>query len=919
MSNLSVGDSHSSNHDFQYRKDQTREIIKGLQPGHRLAYDKLNQKFVSLPQKSKEDRYTQDLDLLVSKIVNFVSLGRKGGVTAQDAKEIQRAAFERAKSLGKRVTGFRGFLMPESVKKALNIQSAALERVGNSLQEWAFSYVDNYNLLSSNDEFSIQSSHQDWFLNQAILLEQIEKADPETRKQLELLIFHAFSKAARRSGSEELRGYQATPLSARKDYMYYRQTHNQFLELVSARYAKELQLPPEEVFLVHGQTLREVFSRQFLHPQKPPHTLKDFEAVIDDVLQRVGQGERFEKLFMIEITGLMKNENAIIEKLRGVVKRKLEDFKKKNPKISRALLNQIAQKIQLYEFAHFQGQDLLITPNLFNSEPHQRREEILEIMHDTGFFISPDEAKAAWLKLDSLNTILKRLGISSTKLAAEVKQIPRVADSFKTFLKQPVIEKFEALGEKTTIAYLKILPSATVRLLQGLADFNPDVVFQERQLGDLLQISYFRIMNAMNEAILRKDDVIAFTNQIELIHQEIQNTLAILEPYNETDFSQTVSENLVRADVVGPDFEPPHVHLQPSAMRCVSSVLGAVEAQKGTQQLNVAVLKDSYYESAKVLDQTDAYTVSKIDGDRFEKEGIGKAFDQVPQKPLDLLVCEFHHNVSVTRTEYHPEKITEQVKALFENGLVADKFTVLIDTTINLENSEDIRSFLEDPSIKKFILEGKLNVVLVRSGQKFDMLGMDNYFGGITVSVNNGTVFKEFNASMENPEDQLTGLSYQGMTHLERHAHAEMDAYRKATMENTQKFYRMMPQAATSAERTQNPMQISQVNDEKIVFLDVKFPSYPETAQAFLNALSGFILENRLPMSYRASFGFLSSNFINIPRGNDKIIRINPGLEDEATLEKYAEFFHKIQKIIDETPQDDWLLSEKIQSMSLKL
>jgi hypothetical protein len=441
--------------------------------------------------------------------------------------------------------------------------------------------------------------------------------------------------------------------------------------------------------------------------------------------------------------------------------------------------------------------------------------------------------------------------------------------------------------------------------LKGLAaEGGIDAAFKNKGISDVLQISYFRILNAMHEAIFRRDDFIAFNNQIELIHQEIQNILAIVEPYKESALSEAVSVNLTNTTppVIGADLGPVKVHLKPSAMRCTASVLGSVEALRGHNRLNVAVLKYSYYEASQLIGACASYHTSTFDGDSFNEQGIGEAFRQMPAQPLDVFLCEFHHNISSTRQEYHPEKITEYVKALVDKKMVAETFTVVIDTTINLENSEDVRSFLEDPQIKKLIQEGKLNVVLVRSAQKFDMLGIDNYYGGIAVSINNKEAFKAFNERMDAPEDQLRGLSYQGMAHLEKYGSAWIEEYRKKIMENTHKLYDQLPEEAIYKEGTANPLQISKIDDERLVFLDIKFPDHPKVDHAFRRALRLFIEREKLPVSFRSSFGFATSNCIII---SDIFIRFNPGLEDDATLQKYALFFQKIQEAIDQALEEE--------------
>ena len=81
-------------------------------------------------------------------------------------------------------------------------------------------------------------------------------------------------------------------------------------------------------------------------------------------------------------------------------------------------------------------------------------------------------------------------------------------------------------------------------------------------------------------------------------------------------------------------------------------------------------------------------------------------------------------------------------------------------------------------------------------------------------------------------------------------------------------------------------MQISSINDKNIVFLDIKFPDYPRVADMFLTLFKQWTENRGLPMTERASFGFIQSNFTVI---NKNSFRLNPGLENEEMLKKYAE------------------------------
>jgi hypothetical protein len=308
--------------------------------------------------------------------------------------------------------------------------------------------------------------------------------------------------------------------------------------------------------------------------------------------------------------------------------------------------------------------------------------------------------------------------------------------------------------------------------------------------------------------------------------------------------------------------------------------------------------------------------VSILEGDHLSQEGMNEA----SAKPIDLFITEFHHNILNDRHIYRPENVLHQVKSLMENKWVAENFTVLLDTTIGFQLSDEVREFLNDPAIKSSTAKGRLNVVLLRSAQKFDMLGMDNYYGGITLSINEAHSFVKFNHRMKHKDDQLKGLNYQGLTHIQKYSGPFLDMFRKALMDNTHKLFQNISKEAIYREGSQNPLQISKLEDDQLFFLDIKFPKYPKTAESFRKALLKFAKQRGLPFTTRASFGFL---FTNLARIDGQKLRLCAGLEGENILNQYSTFINEVQRVIEEvlveardahfsTAQTDQLLSVRI-------
>lgn len=204
---------------------------------------------------------------------------------------------------------------------------------------------------------------------------------------------------------------------------------------------------------------------------------------------------------------------------------------------------------------------------------------------------------------------------------------------------------------------------------------------------------------------------------------------------------------------------------------------------------------------------------------------------------------------------------------------------------MGLDNSQEIRDLMADPMIKQYINKGRLNVVFFKSAQKFDMLGQDNYYGGITKSINHDRAIKAFNSRMSRQSDQMTGFNLQGLTHLHRYADNSLKAYQQAIIDNTNKLYSSLDKKGLIG-KTNLPLHIAANSDPSKYFLDITAPGIDLATK-----LQEYAEEHHLPLTSRASFGFVNSNLTDI--GNK--YRLTIGLEDEKTIEAYVKFFEKLQ------------------------
>ncbi|MBD1849107.1 hypothetical protein [Leptolyngbya sp. FACHB-711] len=822
-------------------------------------------------------------------------------------------------------------------------------------------YVDVSRLLRTADSTTarqIKEITREWYLEQASLMKayrDLNGKDAAVQKKLALTMLQGFGKVAPLGPqkAEEL-GAQVSPV-LNEQALYYRSgklIFNPLLNTVQQAYCSAMGLDENAAHLIDNSTFREVLAREYgMEGVNTKITSQaDFSKALQDLFSNAQRGGLLTNNVVLDITDLFHQEatqpkeiNKMNDDLEKAFFAEVAKFLATHPDMDKKVFASIMERLQIGAMTRYKGVDVLLTPYFLIRTPRDSdtplQKELLQAVRDnvglrslsgeffdsiqhsmshSGYLLDPIQARKAWLEVEDPSTVLKKRGLQLTELATSDKPTPKVFSSFKDFTKHKTFQQFETLANTVNAPpYLKTLPTATVNLLRGLAAYNLDKggidkAMQDQELDEVLQTSYYRMLNAMasavdSQAFLKtsanrptstqiSEAYINFLNQVEVIQQQIATLLSLVEPYSTDAFGDSIRARLTNPSdpIIPTNLDKPGVQLKPSAMHCLASILSSVEALKKSNELNVCVVKDHYYESAGAVTASGTYSVSKFDGDTVRgSDGIST----VPldpstiqgKKPLDLYVCDFHHNISLGRNHYQIENLQHHVDELYRNNLVADKFTVAIDCTIDFVNSKDVQAFLEHN--KDRIASGKLNVVLFRSAQKFDMLGMDNYYGGFTVNINSHKAFADFNQRMETPEDQLKGTSLQGLSHIGVHASQDTDEYRKAIMDNTKRFYNALTPGMVWSPGTTSVMQVAKTDDPNAVFLDIKFPGNTDAEDAFVDKLKEFATQEKLPLTGRASFGFATSN-LNQIRGEK--IRLTPGLEGSEIQDRYIAFFNAV-------------------------
>ncbi len=782
--------------------------------------------------------------------------------------------------------------------------------VGDQYIESDIRFLDDTKLLMGLSKNKIDSIYTSWFHNQAITLEFLRDTpgvSEAAKKKLALLSLQAFDKAAAHSEKHsKALNFQMSPLFP-NDARYHRSTSNEIIHGAEQAFANNTGITfSHDLRLVHSPLVLEAIER---YAPKDSKTIKiahenDLQQIIDELL--VNPVRTKQNRLVVDFSELVASKGNDVGAVKSF-KTLWNNFVNAHPDIP--LTQNYVVPMSLFQY---EGEHLIYTHGFHTGF----LSELDDTLRHTGFVLSPDGVKEAWLKVSTPEEVFDthRLALPKAVLATPGNAIPTLFNSIEDLLRTNACKQFRAMvSDPHATPYQRVLVEGTLAVLEGFRNYpvagGIESVCKKHGLEGYLQLTYSKIQIGLANARFKKDDLIAFLNSIEEVHQQVQNLLAILSiegGYSETAFGECVAKRLTEgpSPVVPADLPSPMVELKPSAMHGLSSILSSVEAQKGTNELNVAILKDTYYEETDVINHARTYNVSVFDSETT-------TFDKTPKSPIDLFVCEFHHNISLSRQEYKPEDVAAQVLHMHAKKMLADPCTVLIDTTIDLEKSDQMKALLHNPEIKKMIQDGKLNILFLRSGQKFDMLGMDNYYGGITTAINNGTSFSRFNERMAQKEDQQSGLSYQGMTHLQMHAGDAIEKYRQAIMQNCMKLYQALPKDLIFHSGTTNPVQISRIDDNRLVYLDIKTPGFKKLGGSVAVAFLKYARKEKLPVTARSSFGFATTNLTIIASEDGEKVRINPGLEGEKHTEAYVKFFEAIQAAIDEVMQDSQGLDNK--------
>lgn len=440
------------------------------------------------------------------------------------------------------------------------------------------------------------------------------------------------------------------------------------------------------------------------------------------------------------------------------------------------------------------------------------------------------------------------------------------------------------LADSDSSSAQQLYARATVTLLRQLLASISQESWDEKQQNpailELTQTSCFRIAQTLAEAHLFQHDFRKFSQAIDRLHGQMTTLLAIYTPFDPKDFERAYATYI--QEHFPSELTPSYLGIAKAAMNVFAGVNAAVfKMQPNPTRI---AMDHSYYEESALLGTS------------------CKSLDQVltdsSVKKVDLYVAEFNHNIDIDPLHSHYAKgsVIQDIQRIFTEKPGTDSLTVAIDSTLDYTRSSDVQLLLK--TFKQEIQEGKLNVVIFRSGQKFDMLGLDNYFGSpFYVINNNDEKWKHFKDIKTAKAYQTDPLSIQFFTWLNLTDPSLVDSYKDKIFQNTKDILSLVPSSFLPQEGKK--VFISTVSENvNSSFIEIaltgedSFEQIQWIQQLFFEI---FTEANKLVYA-RGSFGFAHPNFTWI----DPKIRINPGI-DSSDNPLFLKFFKALEQRLQES------------------
>lgn len=423
---------------------------------------------------------------------------------------------------------------------------------------------------------------------------------------------------------------------------------------------------------------------------------------------------------------------------------------------------------------------------------------------------------------------------------------------------------FKKLEEKANKPHVAVLGKSFLDILEGLltkiSASQWEEINQDTAKREIIQTVFYKIINHLSHAEDFIEDDNKFIQAIELAYAELATLLELITPYKSEEFQSIYLKQL---KTIPKSLLP---LLKGGLSKTAETVFAEVNVAIRDKNPNpVCTWCDCfYYEHALLLGNNKKLKSTLKDTD------INK---------IDLYGCTFNPSIesNYKKAKYVQKNLIADIEKILEKKPNTKHLTVAIDFTNDYFNSKKSQQLLEH--FESDIHSGRLNFVFFGSGQKFDMLGMDHFYGSPFYLINNGADhWKPFDKLFTAEVHKTDPLSTQWFCLLYEFAAKSIDEFRYLFFKNNRNVLQNVPEKLFSPERK---IYVSKVDKKsELTFIDVKVKGiFSKIIASLLVAYFQFhSIVYKVKASIRGSFGFLHPNVTLIFSPTSTTLRLHSGI-----------------------------------------
>lgn len=427
--------------------------------------------------------------------------------------------------------------------------------------------------------------------------------------------------------------------------------------------------------------------------------------------------------------------------------------------------------------------------------------------------------------------------------------------------------------------YKRVLIDGTLGVIKGL--FNDmseqkwQKVLESPTKSFITWLSMVKIKNQLE--LLSKhlnSSLFEIASQLEQVHADFSALLEVLRPFSASDFPQ-IYRDLIAIPVSLTQLTSYGIHN--SGMICFASILKAVQKKSGS--VHAIYGENSYFECTKALEKlADSFSLSDC-------------ATQQEWKRANLLLVQYNPAISIDpkHEQYQLENIEAMVRKSL-NARAGASLTLALDGTLDSITSPKVTHILT--TFSQEILEGTLAVVVFRTGNKFDLLGMDNYCGAPFFVISSDLA--SFDLLFTEPILQCDDLSLNWFCLAYRYITPQLEQYQRQICANTRSLLAKIPK--TLQNRAARYRVVPMAPEIDPAFIDIKIAGpfqQIKAAALILPYLFVSSMKKNQPIFNRPSLGFYHPNISVIFGKECSTVRLTLGL-DPAEVPIFAKCFERI-------------------------